>query len=137
MTTALTYPVISTTRSETGERRQTVDRDQVLRRLELLARFLDDAIELPGLRYRVGWDAIIGLVPGVGDAATALMSGYLIWEAHRLGVDPLTKLKMFVNVLVDMLAGAVPVIGDLIDLTWKANRRNLNLLREALAKETR
>ena len=63
------------------------------------------------------------------------MSGYLIWEAHRLGVSPVTMLKMLVNVLIDMLAGAVPVIGDLVDLTWKANRRNLKLLHEALARE--
>jgi hypothetical protein len=137
MATALTFPVISTAGPNDRDWRQTVDRDQILRRLELLTRFLDDAIELPGLRYRIGWDGIIGLVPGVGDAATALLSGYLIWEAHRLGVSPLTKLKMFINVLIDMLAGAVPVIGDLVDLAWKANRRNLNLLREELAKDSR
>jgi hypothetical protein len=137
MATALTFPVISTAGPNDRDWRQTVDRDQILRRLELLTRFLDDAIELPGLRYRIGWDGIIGLVPGIGDAATALLSGYLIWEAHRLGVSPLTKLKMFINVLIDMLAGAVPVIGDLVDLAWKANRRNLNLLREELAKDSR
>ena len=108
-----------------------------MRRLELLTRFLDDAIELPGLRYRIGWDGIIGLVPGIGDAVTAVMSGYVIWEAHRLGVSQMTMLKMLVNVLIDMFAGSIPVIGDLIDLTWKANRRNLKLIRDALARETR
>jgi len=110
-----------------------IDRAQVLRRLELLARFLDDAIELPGLKYRIGWDGIIGLIPGVGDAFTTLTSGYLIWEAHRLGVSQVTMAKMIVNVLIDMLAGSIPIVGDLFDLTWKANRRNLKLLHEALS----
>jgi hypothetical protein len=113
----------------------TVDREQVLRRLEFLARFLDDAIVLPGIKYRIGWDGLIGLVPGIGDALTTLMSGYLIWEARRLGVSQATIMKMVANVLIDMLAGSVPVVGDLFDMGWKANRRNLNLLREALSRE--
>jgi hypothetical protein len=113
---------------------QPVDREAVLKRLELLARFLDDAIELPGIRYRIGWDGVIGLVPGVGDAISALLSGYLVWEAHRLGVSGGTMLKMIANIVIDMLVGAVPVLGDVLDFAWKANRRNLQLLREALAK---
>jgi hypothetical protein len=133
MATALTIPVISASERSARGTRPSIDRDQVLRRLEFIARFLDDAIELPGVRYRIGWDAIIGLVPGIGDAATAVLSGYLIWEARRLGVSQITLLKMLVNVLIDLLAGVVPVVGDLIDLTWKANRRNLQLLREELA----
>jgi Domain of unknown function (DUF4112) len=135
MATFLNPPATSTAgRGEYGWT-QSVDREQIMRRLELLTRFLDDAIELPVLRYRIGWDGIIGLIPGIGDALTAVTSGYLIWEAHRLGVSHVTMLKMLVNVLIDMLAGAVPVIGDLVDLTWKANRRNLKLIREALARE--
>jgi hypothetical protein len=111
---------------------QPTDQQSVMKRLELLARFLDDAIEVPGTRYRIGWDGVIGMIPGVGDAISATLSGYLVWEAHRLGVSTGTKLKMIVNILIDMLVGIVPVLGDLLDFAWKANRRNLQLLREAL-----
>jgi hypothetical protein len=109
-----------------------VDRERTLKRLKLFARFLDDAIRLPGTRYSIGWDGLIGLVPGIGDALTTLMSGYFLWEANRLGVSKTVQWRMLSNILIDMLVGAVPVLGDLFDFTWKSNRRNLNLLMREL-----
>ncbi len=112
-----------------------IDREQVMKRLELIARLLDDALVLPGTRITLGWDAIIGLMPVAGDALTTLLSSYLVWEARRLGVSKWTLARMAANVGVDFLLGAVPVLGDLLDIGWKANRRNVNLLREVLRLE--
>jgi hypothetical protein len=112
-----------------------VDRTQVLKRLEWLARFLDDAIWVPGTRYTIGWDGIIGLVPGIGDVLTTLTSAYILWEAHRLGVSTRTLGRMLANIGIDLVAGAVPVLGDLFDLGWMANRRNLKLLHAELFNE--
>jgi hypothetical protein len=114
-----------------------IQRAQILKRLELLGRLLDDAILLPGTSYRIGWDGIIGLVPGFGDAATTLLSAYIVWEAMRLGVSKRTLAKMAANVGADLLFGAIPVLGDLWDVAWKANRRNLALLNRWLDEQAR
>jgi hypothetical protein len=74
-------------------------------------------------------DAIIGLIPGVGDAISATLGSYLIYRAHQLGASKLTLLRMAGNTVVDTVVGSVPVLGDLLDLKFKANRRNLELLR--------
>ncbi len=110
-------------------------RASVIQRLELLARLLDDAFLLPGTKYHIGWDAIIGLVPGVGDTATTLLSAYIVWEAKRLGVSRWTIAQMLANIGIDFLIGIVPGVGDLFDFAWKANRRNMSLLRRALRRE--
>jgi hypothetical protein len=108
-----------------------VDR-RSLERLRQLAHLLDDRFRIPGTTYRIGLDGLIGLVPGVGDAVTTLLALYIVLEARRLGV-PLTKLgRMGLNVGVDAVLGAVPVLGDLFDVAWKANRRNLALLLDHL-----
>jgi Domain of unknown function (DUF4112) len=115
-----------------------VDR-RSLERLRQLAHLLDDRFRIPGTTYRIGLDGLIGLVPGVGDAVTTLLALYIVLEARRLGV-PLTKLgRMGLNVGVDAVLGAVPVLGDLFDVAWKANRRNLALLLDHLDadRETR
>jgi Domain of unknown function (DUF4112) len=99
-----------------------------IERLRQLAHLLDDRFRIPGTSYRVGLDGLIGLVPGVGDVVTTLLSLYIVLEARRLGV-PLTKLgRMGLNVGVDAVLGAVPLLGDLFDVAWKANRRNVRLL---------
>jgi hypothetical protein len=108
-----------------------VDR-RSLERLRQLAHLLDDRFRIPGTTYRIGLDGLIGLVPGIGDAVTTLIALYIVLEARRLGV-PLTKLgRMGLNVGVDAVLGAVPVLGDLFDVAWKANRRNLALLLDHL-----
>jgi len=109
-------------------------RAEALARLERLARFLDTAIAIPGTRIRFGADTVVGLVPGVGDAITTLASAYLIYEAHRLGVPRHLIVRMIGNVAFDALVGAVPVLGDVADAFWRANTRNIRLLREHLSR---
>ena len=105
---------------------------RAVERLRALAYLLDDRFAIPGTRYRIGLDGLVGLVPGIGDAVTTVLALYIVFEARRLGV-PLTKLgRMGVNVGLDAVLGAVPLVGDLFDVAWKANRRNLTLLLDHL-----
>jgi hypothetical protein len=98
---------------------------------EQLVRFLDDGIRVPGTNYRFGFDALLGLLPGVGDASTAIGSLSLFWLALKRDVPRPVLIRMALNVAIDTLVGAVPVLGDVFDLFWKSNRRNLQLIREA------
>lgn len=97
-------------------------------RVRRLARLLDSALRIPGTNVRFGLDAVIGLVPGLGDAAGAALAAYLVLLAARLGAPQAVVLRMLLNVTVDAVAGAVPVLGDLFDVGWKANTRNIELL---------
>jgi hypothetical protein len=106
---------------------------RVERRLERLAMTLDSAWSLPGTRFRFGADSLIGLIPGVGDMVTLGLSGYLVMEARRLGAPPAMLRRMAINVGLDAAIGAVPVLGDAFDVVFKANRRNMALLRDHLA----
>jgi hypothetical protein len=111
-----------------------LDRADALRRLEILAQLMDNAFLIPGLNRRVGLDAIIGLVPGIGDAVTTLVQSYVIWEARRLGAPKTLIARMVGNVALDGLVGLIPFAGDAFDAVFKANIRNVRLLREYLAK---
>lgn len=104
----------------------------VLKRLERLAYWLDDRFAVPGTRYRVGLDGVVGLVPGIGDLATNSLTAYIIYEAWRLGVPRPVLLRMLANLGVDTAVGIVPLVGDLLDIGFKANRRNVELLRNHL-----
>lgn len=99
-----------------------------LKRLRRLTRLLDDAVRIPGTKYRLGLDSLIGLVPGAGDIVGGALSAYIIYEASRLGVSRLTLARMLSNLAVDLLLGSVPVAGDIFDVAWKANRKNMDLL---------
>ena len=103
-----------------------------LRRLDALGRLLDDSIPIPGTGRRIGWDALIGLIPGIGDGAGAVLSAYIVAEAVRFGVPRSVLVRMAANVGIEALIGAVPFIGDLFDAAWKANLRNLSLLHSHL-----
>lgn len=103
-----------------------------LRRLDGLAYVLDNSIPIPGTGRRVGLDAVIGLVPGVGDAAGSLLSAYIVVEAARAGAPAPVLARMVLNVGIEALVGAIPVLGDLFDAAWKANDRNVRLLRRAV-----
>ena len=92
------------------------------------ARVLDELFRVPGTNIRFGLDSILGLLPGGGDFAGGALSAYVIVAAARLGAPPSLLVRMGANVLVDTLLGTVPVIGDLFDVAWKANRRNVELL---------
>ena len=106
-------------------------------RLDALATLLDTAFILPGTKVRFGLDALIGLVPGIGDAITTTISLYIVHEAHQLGAPSHLILRMLANVALDGFVGAVPVVGDAFDVMWRANRRNVRLLREWRAREDR
>jgi hypothetical protein len=112
------------------------ERSQSLRNLERLARWLDSSIPLPGTNFRIGWDTIIGLVPGIGDIASATLSSWIVWKARQLGVSKWTLMRMIGNVGADTLLGAVPLVGDVFDATFKANQKNIALLRRYLEKQS-
>lgn len=99
-----------------------------VRRARSLARLLDTAIGIPGTPLRVGADAILGLIPGAGDLIGAALSGYIVVTAARRGVPPSVLWRMLANVAIDTAIGAIPVLGDLFDVAWKSNTRNVELL---------
>lgn len=104
--------------------------DARLDRMRAAARLLDSQFRIPGTNIRFGLDAIAGLVPGVGDFAGAIASAYFIYEAARLGAPGTVLARMVTNVGVEALVGAVPILGDLFDVAFKANNRNMRLLEE-------
>ncbi len=99
-----------------------------LARLRKLAWLLDGQFGLPFTRFRFGVNSLLGLSPVVGDVALGLVSLYLIWEAKRLGAPNALLAKMLANVAVEVAGGSVPILGDLFDMAFKANLRNLDLL---------
>jgi hypothetical protein len=112
-------------------------RAERMARLDALANLLDTAFIIPGTNIRFGFDAMIGLVPGIGDAITTVMSLYIVREARELGVPRHLIARMLVNVAIDGVVGAVPFLGDAFDVMWRANRRNMALLRNHLDNEAR
>jgi len=107
-----------------------------LNALRSLKRWLDEAFQVPGTPIRFGWDPIIGLVPGVGDLLTALFSGAIILQAHRMRLPRVVILRMLLNVVIDLAVGIVPLLGDVADVFWKSNTKNFALL-ELHADEVR
>jgi len=111
--------------SETAER---------LQHLRAVARLMDRQFKLPLVGPRVGLDAILGLVPVVGDTLSWAVAGYIVAEARRLGAPPPLVARMAANNAVDWAVGLVPLAGDLFDIGFKANSRNVELLERELAK---
>ncbi|MBY6204520.1 DUF4112 domain-containing protein [Halomonas denitrificans] len=111
----------------------TAPNEEALARVRQLARLLDSSISLPG-GYRIGLDGLIGLIPGIGDAAAASISAYIVVQAARMGASTTTLIRMMGNILLELLVGIVPVLGDLFDFVWKANNRNVALLERNLHK---
>ncbi|KQX51264.1 MULTISPECIES: DUF4112 domain-containing protein [Sinorhizobium/Ensifer group] len=103
-----------------------------LRRIRGLVRLMDTALRIPGTRVSLGADSVLGLIPGVGDFAAAAISLVIVNEARRLGVPNDKLVKMLVNVGFDTVAGSVPVLGDVFDIYFKSNRRNLQLVLDHL-----
>ena len=102
--------------------------DRRLGTLKKLQWFLDEAFRIPGTSIRIGWDPIIGLVPWAGDLLTALLSCALILHAHQRRVPRVVQLRMMMNVAIDLVIGAVPIVGDAADAFWKSNSKNMALL---------
>ena len=100
-------------------------------------RFLDDGLVVPGTNYRFGFDAILGLLPVAGDAVTAASAISLFYLALQRGVPRVVLARMALNVALAAVIGAIPILGDLFDLAFKANRRNLRLLERATQQPTR
>jgi hypothetical protein len=103
------------------------------KRVRVLAQLLDSSIPVPGTSWKIGFDPIIGLIPGIGDLIGAVMSGYIILEAVRAEVPSVTLVRMLVNVGIDTLLGAVPAVGDVFDAAWKSNTMNVALLERHVA----
>ena len=111
------------------------DRQRRLNRVAKVARLMDTAIHIPGTGIRFGGDAIVGLVPGLGDAAGGLISLYIVNEARRLGIPKHKLAKMLGNIGLDFAVGAVPLLGDVFDVMFKANRRNLEVILDHFGEE--
>lgn len=117
-----------TTTNRTTLRFEPRELDATLARVRTVATLMDSRFTLPGTNVRVGLDAVLGLVPVVGDMAGQLVSVYLITEARRLGVPNPVLGRMIANTMVDALVGSIPIVGDVFDALFKANVRNLALL---------
>ncbi|MGB7712867.1 MAG: DUF4112 domain-containing protein [Microcoleus sp.] len=99
-----------------------------LRRLRRISHLLDNAIPIPGTKYRIGLDPILGLIPGGGDLLGSIFAGYIVFKSAQMGVPQETLVQMAANIVFDTVAGTVPVAGDLFDVAWKANVKNIELL---------
>jgi Domain of unknown function (DUF4112) len=104
-------------------------------RVTAVAKFLDSAFVIPGTNRRFGMDAVIGLVPGIGDLLSALLASYIIWEARQLGLPRWKIARMVANVAFDTALGAVPIAGDVFDVFFKANQRNVRIIQDHVGKK--
>lgn len=103
-----------------------------LHRIRRASKMMDSHFRIPGTGIKFGMDSLVGLIPGIGDVATAVVPIWIIYEAHRAGVSRWTMARMVGNVVVDTVGGLVPVLGDVFDVYWKANLKNLRLLEKEL-----
>lgn len=110
------------------------DPASVRARVEMLERLLERSFTVPGVNMPVGLDAIIGLVPVLGDLLTTMMGAYVVWEARNLGLPKWKLARMGANVLFDTAIGAIPVVGDAADFVFRSNSRNLKIIRRHLDK---
>ncbi|WP_299960993.1 DUF4112 domain-containing protein [uncultured Roseobacter sp.] len=109
------------------------ERASEIEKLDRLSTLLDSRFRIPGTPIRFGWDSLFGLIPGAGDLASLGPSAYLVYKGYRLGARKRTILHMMANTGLDFVVGAVPILGDIFDLAFKANNRNSALLRKELA----
>lgn len=112
-------------------------RESSIARLRSLTYLLDNAIGIPGTPYRVGIDPLVGLLPGGGDLIMAFFSAYIVLQAARFGLPRATLVRMMWNLILDAVLGTVPIAGDLFDVAWKANTKNLALIEAHLASSNR
>ena len=112
----------------------TRDPAQIRRRVEMLEMLLERSFVIPGINRPVGLDAIVGLVPVIGDFVTAAMGAYIVWEASNLGLPKWKLWRMAGNIAIDTALGAIPVAGDLFDFLYKSNSKNLRMIKRHLDK---
>jgi hypothetical protein len=108
--------------------------DENFARIEALAKVLDSAVSIPGTKIVMGMDAVLGLVPVIGDAISGLIASYIIWEARRLGAPRWLVARMAMNTTLDTMVGSIPVFGDLFDVAYKSNLKNVALLKKHAEK---
>src|ERR1043165_3870351 len=113
---------------------KSLSRADRIARIDALATLMDTAFIIPGTQGRFGLDALIGLIPGIGDAITTVISLFIVSEARALGAPPWLIARMVANVALAGFVGAVPLVGDAFDVAFRANRRNMTLLRNYLDK---
>src|SRR6476661_9886037 len=106
---------------------------EVEKGLDDLAYYLDDLFRIPGVGWRFGLDAVIGLIPNVGDTLTSFASFYILLAGVRYGVPKITLLRMAFNIGLDYIVGSIPLVGDAFDFIWKANKQNMELIRARAA----
>ncbi|TWU57844.1 DUF4112 domain-containing protein [Rubripirellula reticaptiva] len=109
---------------------------EIQMRADSFARLMDDAIEIPVLGIRLGWDSILGFIPGVGDVAGLLAHGFLVVQAKRAGARKRIYLWLLWYALIDFIVGTIPVLGDIFDIFWKSNRRGAAMLRKEITHQT-
>ena len=110
--------------------------EERLQQVRFLARIMDEQFIIPGTNVRFGWDSILGLFPGIGDAITSTISLLIVHHARQTGASRIVLARMLANIGVDFLIGAVPLVGDALDFAWKANRKNARLLEQHLRAST-
>lgn len=131
MTTKFNRTTVRNSELPTNQKTSTI-----LNQVDRLAWLLDNSIHIPGINYRIGLDAVIGLIPGLGDAAGLIVSSFIVLQAIRLRAPRAILTRMVFNIVMEALIGLIPVLGDLFDATFKANARNVRLLRLALEGST-
>lgn len=119
----------------TQARVRELPKTETIRSLDNLAYWLDSAIRVPGTNWRIGFDGLIGLIPGVGDLIAGALSSYLVAQALRLGAPVSILFRMALNVLLEVIVGVIPVVGDVFDFAFKANKRNVVLLQNYLSDQ--
>lgn len=116
-------------RSRFGMTRDERKQIEVEENLETLSRYLDGLITIPGINWKFGLYSLVGLIPGAGDTATALVSFYILASAVRYGVPKITLVRMGLNIAIGYVIGIIPIIGDAFDFVWKPNKKNMALIR--------
>lgn len=111
-----------------------IDQNQNHRKV---AKVLDDAFTLPGTKVKIGLDPIIGLVPGIGDVIGGVIGLYFLWEASRRKLPAVILIRMAFNIILEVAIGSIPVLGDIFDVSWKANRRNSDLIEKYSDEKTK
>lgn len=122
---------------QSGRLTRNDDINVTMQRLDAIATVMDSAVRIPGTNVVMGLDAALGLLPVVGDAISSAIGAYLIWEARRLGASKFVLARMAANTAIDTVVGSIPVVGDVFDVAFKANRKNAALLRAHLEKKGR
>lgn len=110
------------------------EEEALLRQLQRLAHLLDEQFLIPGTNFRAGLDGLVGLIPGIGDLLTGGISIYILLQARRFKLPKHVQARMLANIGIDVVFGSVPVVGDIFDVAFKSNRRNLRLLQRYLER---